>query len=1471
MTLAVRARPFVIATVIYSHDDAESVTALLEAIAPDQSLAFLFLEDDGLAEDDRQAMRERITGSSRLRLESATFDDAVEPNAMYFVPRRRVRALQDGVLQLHADDDAAAAGIPFSDVAGEFFGSMASDQGRHGCVIQFAGVGASGAVSDPVLAPLAEAQGLVLVQDVLGGPFRRLGRSVNRAERITTLVPLDELSNVLLEHAEPVVAEVRPRSTSSLYEAVEKALPRLCDAMLLATEHDFHQYKPSTLIRRTLRRLHMIRCDDADDYVRRIEQDRTEALGLFQDLLVSVTSFFRDPEAFRALATHVVPRLFDARAAHQPVRVWVPGCATGEEAYSIAMLLHEHAATLPGDHPIQVFATDLDERALGVARQGEYPALRLAHVTPERVHRFFARSGATFRVSRALRDSVLFSRHNLTTDAPFSNIDLLSCRNVLIYLGEELQQRLIPLFHYALRPNGYLFLGPSESLTSHHEFFRPIDVKHRISQRAGSGKRVAPLNSHRVPRPVAPSLSPSSSNERDPQAMMHDILTAEYLPDAVTMTEDGNIVAVSGDIGRYLKVSAGSWVNSVLRLVREGLRVAVRSALRDAITTQGRVVHEGGTLRTGDGIQHVTVSVQPLSDGAEASGLYLLVFQPHGAPLPALPTDATLDVDASHGLIERLEADLSATRDELQRTVQDLEAVNEELKSSNEELISMNEELQSSNEELEASKDELETANDTLEDTNSDLANLLSSTRIPAIFLDRDGLVKRATPSASLVYNLLPEDIGRPLAHFTHNAVQMPALPPMSSVLASTHAIEDEIDMRDGTYLLRRVLPYVTADGANEGMVVTFVDITERHRHNTTLRSSEARFRQLAETIPQLAWMAHPDGNIFWYNQRWYDYTGTTYDEMRGWGWTSVHDPEVLPSVSERWGTSIANGLPFDMVFPLRGADGVFRPFLTRINPLRDERGAIVMWFGTNTDLSEERAHREALRQRQRELQMLADNSPDILVRFDRHFRHVFANAALERLTGTPLADFLGRTNREIGMPDVLVRRWEDAISEVFRTGVTQHITFEFDGVSDQPPADGEPATTMTRYFEGRLVPELGAHGEVEFVLGVTRDRTAERVGEMALAAANRRKDEFLATLAHELRNPLAPVRNGLEILRLSADDSDGTAEIRNVMERQIVTMTRLIDDLLDISRISLGKVELRRASVAVKDIIADALEVSRPLIDAANHTLHIDIPDEALLLDADATRLSQVVGNLLNNAAKYTPPGGRISVSARQEGASVVIVVADNGIGIPRDMLAPIFEMFTQLDHPKTSRLGGLGIGLALVRQLVEMHGGEVHAESAGLGEGSAFVLRLPLEKAIGQLSGVAVADEGDARGGAGVSVLVVDDNVDAAESLATILTLMGHRAFTAFNAGDALEVARAHSPEVIILDIGLPDLSGYELAAHIREVRGNRPTTLVALTGWGSDDDRRRSAQAGFDFHLTKPADTRLIRRIIARAAGL
>lgn len=656
----------------------------------------------------------------------------------------------------------------------------------------------------------------------------------------------------------------------------------------------------------------------------------------------------------------------------------------------------------------------------------------------------------------------------------------------------------------------------------------------------------------------------------------------------------------------------------------------------------------------------------------------------------------------------------------------------------------------------------------------------------------------------------------------------------------------------------------------------------ERARVTQNLRESEHQFRELANSIANLAWMARPDGWIYWYNDQWYAYTGTTPAEMQGWGWQGVHDPAVLSDVNEHWQRSIATGTPFEMVFPLRGADGTYRRFLTRANPMRDSHGQIVRWFGTNTDVENERRATEAnavLREREQLARQEAELQKRLLYSLFMQAPTLIAvlkgpDHVIE-LANPPVCQIWGHTADELlnrpmfnVMPELRDQGFLSLLDGVYRSGVPY--------VGKEVPAtfNRSEGKSETVYFNFVYSPYRRIDGHVEGVFVIASNVTEQVLSRNqinhlreAAEAANRAKDEFLAMLGHELRNPLSPILTALQLMKLRG--SGGFERERTVIERQVNHLTRLVDDLLDVSRIARGKVELKTEIVEMTDVVAKAIEMSSPLLEQRTHSLSVDVPGRGLAVEGDPTRLSQVVSNLLTNAAKYTPPGGHITLRGGEEQGYVVLRVRDTGIGIAPDVLPRVFDLFVQERQAIDRSQGGLGLGLTIVRNLVERHGGSVSAHSDGPGRGSEFVVRLPRSDAAhanrnARPGGPARGEPADAPADV-CRILVVDDNEDGADTLAEVLNGRGYETRVAHDGPTALRIAEDFRPDIAFLDIGLPVMDGYELAGRLREIAALSGIRLIALTGYGQESDRKKTQAAGFHHHLVKPVDLDALEAIV------
>jgi len=860
------------------------------------------------------------------------------------------------------DEELAGVDAFFHDIATEFTLRSAG--------IVLSGHGEQGSLG---LMSISEAGGMTIVQAADTAEHPAMPRNAVSRGAVDHILSPQEIAPELLRYELHITKVADQDVLNDLIEQITASLPSICDVLQKSTSHDFKHYKTSTLVRRIQRRMQVLQILSVDAYIERLSNRTEEVDALFKELLINVTGFFRDPEAFAILRDAVLQKL--ARRGGGPdqkLRVWVAGCSTGEEAYTLGMLLQEALDSEVGKPQVLIIATDIDEAALAVARKGAYPITIAENVSADRLKRFFVRKGGRYHVSKELREMCLFSCHNLINDPPFSQLDLITCRNVLIYLGSHLQKKLIPVFHYALRPGGYLFLGTSESLSSHKELFRTVNTRYRIAQRKATSIRSA-VTEHGSfsSSPASSTHSSSQTHEADIHFISQRILLDEFAPRYAVVNDEGQIVSVSSGIGAYLEPVEGPFQNSIVRLVKSTLRSALRNAFNEARRRKRTIKHDRASLACDDGLHRIEIIVQPMPKLGDNSELYMTVFRDLGVVLATGvpgPKRDPLRVQEDDAHVEQLEHELRAVREDLEKTVHELEASNEELKSSNEELLSMNEELQSANEELESSKEEVQTVNDALQQANNDLENLLASTDVATLFLDSDLCIRNFTPNLQKLYNVRKSDIGRPIGDFTHNADFMP--PYVQPVKIQTHALAGAADgtvmlasdaeiVANGRTFLRRVTPYRTHEGLLSGIVASFVDITDLLQAGDALKESERKFRQLAETMPQLVWTAEADGSVSYLNARWYAYTGQTHDKIGAWNWLDAVHPDDRAHALSKWNSAVARGDEYRTEYRIRSASGEDRWFLGWGTPLHDEDGRILQWFGTFTDIEKEKVLRE--------------------------------------------------------------------------------------------------------------------------------------------------------------------------------------------------------------------------------------------------------------------------------------------------------------------------------------------------------------------------------------------------------------------------------------------------------------------------------------------------------------------------------
>lgn len=781
---------------------------------------------------------------TRLPVAVAQDGARVEPNSVHVLPADAILTIRDGRLSITPHQPSHRERKPI-DI---FLSSLAKDQGDYAVSVVLSGGDGDGTLGTKAI---KENGGLTLAQaaDGFGPSHPDMPESATSTGMVDFYLPADQMGARLAEHArsfdllEAMTAEEENAKGRADGEAAREEIYKLLRSQV---GHDFEGYKPKTFMRRVHRRMQVSQLTTLEAYVHKLQADPKEVSALFHDLLINVTNFFRDADSFDRLAELVIPRLFEGRGASDTVRIWVPGCSTGEEVFSIAILMREHMDGLAAPPKVNIFATDIDDHALAVARAGRYPDALLDSVSPERRKRFFIPDGGSFVISKDVRDLCIFSPHSVIRDPPFSRMDMVSCRNLLIYFGPQVQSQVIPTFHYSLRPDGYLFLGGSENVSQFSDLFAPVDKKHRIfrSRDTVSARLPAAISGAArggnlmlfggaSPRPATSGLALRQSVEQH--------VLDRFAPAHVVANREGEVVFYSGRTGKYLEPPSGAPSRQLLSLARRGLRLDLRTAFREAIENNTTVTRSNLAVDGDDErVQLVTLTVEPIPGGSKDEPLLLVLFSDEGGTLSRDEAEARIQTGSGGGA-EHLEMELRDTRDRLQSVIEEYETALEELKSSNEELVSVNEELQSTNEELEASKEELQSLNEELHTVNSelndkvealdranaDLQNLFESARVGTVFLDQDLAIRSFTPSVKDVFNILPSDRGRPISDLSSRLALPDLAADVRAVLSSSDELERQVTTKLGdAHYLVRVAPYLNSDRKPKGVVVTFADIS---------------------------------------------------------------------------------------------------------------------------------------------------------------------------------------------------------------------------------------------------------------------------------------------------------------------------------------------------------------------------------------------------------------------------------------------------------------------------------------------------------------------------------------------------------------------------------------------------------------------------------------------------------------------
>ncbi|MGD0551523.1 MAG: chemotaxis protein CheB [Sedimentisphaerales bacterium] len=1184
----------------------EAYQELLRNLPAKPGMAFVFIMH--LAPEHKSLLPELLVRLTKMPVSEIKNGMPIEVNHVYVKPPNTNLSIAGGKLILSERKDSDFKHMPID----HFFRSLADELGNRAI-----GVILSGTATDGTLgAEAIKAEGgITFAQDEKSAKYDGMPQSAIAAGCVDFVLSPKRIASELERIAKhPLISFAGSVKTDKSIITKDKGIESIFDILRSARGQDFTHYKTPTISRRIARRIVLLKLENLRGYIKFLRENKDEVEKLYDDLLINVTSFFRDPKVFDALKKQVLPAILKNRSKNQGVRVWVPACSSGEEAYSIAICLCEVLGNKASAVPVQIFSTDVRDDSINKARRGIYGKNIKNSITPERLKRFFTKTGDSYQVSKQLREMCIFSKQNVFSDPPFSNLDLISCRNLLIYLQPVLQKKVFHNFHYALRPGGFLLLGNAEAAGGYSNLFKTLDGKHRIFAKkylsAGPELEFVRKYYPSSKLEIKEKTDIKKGKEADVESVVERIVLDEYAPCGALIDSDMKVVQFRGHTGCYLESAAGKPSHDIFKLAREGLLMPLRAAIYKARETKHTVKREADSVLYNGRRMRVKITVVPVESGPLKEKFFLVLFDEIAGSvssknLPKACGKHTKD----EKYVESLQKELSETKEYLRTVIEEQESANEEVKTANEEILSSNEELQSTNEELETAKEELQSSNEELVTTNeelqkrniessllnNDLVNLLGSINMPVVMMGTDLVIRRVTPQAEKALNIISSDAGRPISKIKLN-VDIPNFEKMLlDVIETHHPKTFEIKDREETWYSVNIRPYRALNNKIDGVVAIFVDITERKKAQQVIEDARAYAESIVETMRASLIVLDIDLKVISANRSFYRTFKVDHKETHG---RFIYD----------------------------------------------------------------------LGNRQWSIPKLRELLREVLVE-----------------------------NKDIDNYEI------------------EH-NFETIGLK-------------TMLFSARRLISR------KMILITIEDITERKKVEMELKKANEElikfndlKDEFVSMASHELRTPLSII---IGAVKLVLDQIPGkiVPEQKEILEtamNNLGRLTRIVDALLDMSKIESGKIELHKEDIDIRELIEETVGECR--LRAEEKGIHIGfrVPEQPLDLCIDGDKIKQVLMNLISNGLKFTPAGGSIEVECVEEPKEVQLSVSDTGCGIAEQNMPRLFEKFAQFDRKVGPGEKGTGLGLAISKGLVNLHKGRIWAKSQA-GKGTVFTFALP------------------------------------------------------------------------------------------------------------------------------------------------
>ena len=1491
-----------------------------ENMPSDGGAAFIVIQH--LSPDFKSLMKELLERRTRMAVHRVEEGMAIAPNNVYLIPPGKNLSIDEGVLHL-SEQQARKVHGAISFPIDIFFNSLAHSYAERAIGIVLSGTGSDGTQG---LQSIKEAGGTVLVQDPSTAEFDGMPQSAIATGIVDRVLPSADLAQLLYEYfSSPLDADNFDTAHSLLIDA--RKTERIVNILVQHDRLDFSQYKKTTVSRRIHRRCSILRCKNIDEYIKLLETSEEERETLSNDLLINVTRFFRDPTAWTYLESMAIAPLVENTNSGEELRFWIAACSTGEEAYSLGILIDEIVRKYDKQFKIKIFATDVDRLALEKAANGIYPTTIANNVSAGRLEKYFVERDGNYQVTRQLREMMIFAPHDLTKDAAFTRMHLVTCRNMLIYLEPELQQQVIRNIHFALKVEGLFFMGEAENPGDLDDEFVTVNKKWKIyKKRRNIRLPLAVKNlSSRGRTSLIQSTVVTGRKSRYEPMLEETLKTVLGDRDALCLIVDREhqLLHVYGNSDDILTVPQGKLTREVINLVVAPLKLPLNTALHRAKKENQPVLYTGIPLDGKDRESRQVNLKVTYKESSKLAGDFLIVkIENEVKPIVASSgSPFKPDSEASQRIFQ-LEFELNQTRENLQSVIEELETTNEEQQATNEELIASNEELQSTNEELHSVNEELHTVNSEyqskiqqLVELNNDVDNLLQSSDIGVIFLNIDLRIRKFTSAATKAISLVDSDIGRPLADLANNMNLTNLIELLQEAIATEEASEHEISLRDpDRSLLMRINPYRTENNVLDGIVLTFIDISEmaevqeqlqlayrnvqnevkaKQKIEQSLRESKERFQSLVETSSDWVWEIDRHFVYTYASPKVRDILGYEPAEIVG---KSIFDfmsatETAIPEIRQIFESQA----PFEClisIYQSRAADSV--SVETSGVPIFDEKGQWCGYRGIGRDVSERQENLKTITKNLALLQTIINATPDVVFVKDLEGRYQWANQALANMFDRSLEQIVGSQDRDL-FPEAVAQKIEADDRRILESQKISTYEEEVQ-IGDRPVSY---LTTKTVYYD-EIGNALGIVGiardindfkETEAVLHRAnlelehrvRDRTSQLASaKEAAEAANRAKSVFIANMSHELRTPLNSILGFAQILLQQPEiNLEHHGQIETIYQSGKHLLT-LIDDILHLAKIEAGKLELQQSDFNLPNFIERLLAIVRVSAESKQLGLHYqataDLPS---VVRGDETRLRQILLNLLGNAIKFTERGEiilridlvteknsdrQIDNDATTPPPVIRFQIEDTGIGIESDKLDQIFAPFYQSLEPEANN-EGTGLGLTISQNIIREMGSEIQVSST-LGRGTTFWFDLALPVvSVGELELAPHLSQSvlpNACQGESLRVLVVDENDSSRSMLVSLFAPFDFSIWEANSGEGGLALALEHQPQVIIFERALPDMNGAQMLARIQQQHDLGKTLTIGVSALTKDlaaGNSPATLNPLEDIFLPKPVNLRKI----------